>query len=208
MALVTVDAVVHIPVHFLVIEVGGVVAAVAARALEYRVVVRIRMAGGANAVGVAVAGRELRVLRVIERRASPGGRVVASRAGRREELWLRGMAGIRRVVVIGLMAADAGRGQRSVIAVDVAVSACPGRYGMRPGQWKCRVVVVKGGICPDSGVMAEFAGSRESGRRVCRTGGTGIILLVACVAQRAIESVVVVHMAVAAQAWRHGVRSG
>ena len=44
MALVTVDAVVHIPVHILVVEVGGVVAAVASRALEYGVVVRIRVA--------------------------------------------------------------------------------------------------------------------------------------------------------------------
>jgi hypothetical protein len=28
------------------------------------------------------------------------------------------------------MAADTGRGQRGVVAVDVAVSACPGRHGM------------------------------------------------------------------------------
>ena len=74
--------------------------------------------------------RELCVLRVIERCARPGGRVVASRAGRREELRLRGVAGIRGVVVIGLMAANTGRGQRGVVAVDVAVGACPGRHGM------------------------------------------------------------------------------
>ena len=129
-ALVTVNAVVHIPVHVRVVEVSGVIAAVASRALEYRVVVRIRMARGANAVCVAMVDRESRVLRVIKRRTSPGRRGVASRAGSREELRLRGVAGIRGVVVIGLMAADTGRGQRGVVAVDVAVGASPGRYGM------------------------------------------------------------------------------
>lgn len=130
MALVAVDAVVHVPIHSVVLEVIGVVAAVATRALEYRVVVRIRMAGGANAVCVAMVDRELRVLRVIERRTSPGRRGVASRAGGREELRLRGVAGIRGVVVVRLMAADTGRRQGGVVAVDVAVGACPGRYGM------------------------------------------------------------------------------
>jgi len=128
--LVTIDAVVHIPIYIRVAEVVRVVAAMAGRALEYRIVVRIRMAGGANAVCVAMVNRELRVLRVIECRTSPGSRGMAGRAGGREELRLRGVAGIRGVVVIGLMAADTGRGQRGVVAVDVAVSACPGRHGM------------------------------------------------------------------------------
>jgi len=88
------------------------------------------MARGANAVCVAMVNRELCVLRVIEGRTRPGGRGVASRAGSREELRLRGVARIRGVVVIGLMAADTGRGQRGVVAIDVTVSACPGRYGM------------------------------------------------------------------------------
>ena len=130
MTLVTVDAVVHIPVYVRVAEVSGVVAAMAGRALENGVVIRIRMAGGANTVGVAMVDRESRVLRVIERRTSPGRRVMAGCAGRREELRLRSMAGIGGVVVIGLMAADTSRGQRGVVAVDVAVSACPRRYGM------------------------------------------------------------------------------
>jgi hypothetical protein len=55
--------------------------------------------------------------------------------------------------------------------------------------------------------MAEFAGRRESGRRVRRAGGTRVVLLVARIAQRAVERVVVVHVAVAAQAWWHYVRS-
>jgi len=182
-ALITVNAVVHIPVYIRVVEVISIVAAMAGRALEYRVVVRIRMACGADAIGVAMVNRELRVLRVIERRPSPGGGGMASRAGGREELRLRGVAWIRGVVVIGLMAADTGRGQRGVVAVDVAVGARPGRYGMGSGQGERRVVVIKRGICPDGGVMAEFAGRRESGRGVRRTGCARVILLVARIAQ-------------------------
>ena len=111
-------------------EISGVVAAVATRTLEHRVIIRIRMARGAIAVCVAMVNREPCVLRVIERRTGPGGRVMAVRAGGREELRLRGVPGIRGVIVIGLMAADTGRGQRSVVAIDVAVGACPGRHGM------------------------------------------------------------------------------
>lgn len=44
MALVTIDAVVHIPVDVWVEEVGGVVTAMTARALEYGIVVRVRVA--------------------------------------------------------------------------------------------------------------------------------------------------------------------
>ena len=78
---------------------------------------------------------------------------------------------------------------------------------MRSGQGESRVVVIERRICPDSGVMAEFAGRRESGRRVRRAGGSRVVLLVARVAQCAIESVVVVDVAVRAQARRNGVRS-
>ena len=54
MALVTVDAVVYIPVHVRVMEVVGVVTAMAGRALEYRIVIRIRVARGTNTVGIAM----------------------------------------------------------------------------------------------------------------------------------------------------------
>lgn len=207
MALVTVDAVVHIPVHFRVAEVVGIVAAMAGRALEYGIVIRIRMARGANTVCVAMVDRELCVLRVIERRTSPGGRTVAVLAGGREELLLRSVAGISGVVVIGLMAADTSRGQRRVVAVDVAVGAYPRRRLVRAGQGERRVVVIKGGICPDSSVVAEFASCRESCRGVGRIGGASVVLLVARVAECAVQRVVVVHVAVGAQAGRNYVRS-
>ena len=78
------------------------------------------MARGAHTVGVAVIDREIRVLRMVERGASPGRRRMAGRARRREERGLRRVARIGRVVVIGLMAADAGRRQCRVVAVYVA----------------------------------------------------------------------------------------
>ena len=196
MALVTIDAVVHISVYVRVAEVSGVVAAMTARTLEYGVVIRIRMARGANTVSVAMVDRESRVLRVIERRTRPGGRVMARRAGSREELRLRCMAGIGGVVVIGLMAADTSRRQRGVVAIDVTVGAYPRRCLVRAGQGECRVVVIERGVCPDNRVMAEFAGCRESSRRVRRIGGTRVILLVARIAQCAVQRIIAVDVAV------------
>ena len=54
MALVTIHAVVHIPADVRVMEIVRVPAPMATRALENGVVVRIRVAGGTNAVSVAV----------------------------------------------------------------------------------------------------------------------------------------------------------
>lgn len=108
--LVAVDAVVNVPADFRVLEIVGVVSSVAAGALEYRVVVRVRVARRAHIVGVAMAGWKLRVLGVVEGRSGPGGRVMAGLARSRKELRLRRVAGIRRVVVVRLVAADAGRG--------------------------------------------------------------------------------------------------
>jgi len=68
MALVTVDAVVNVARHVFVVEVGGIVSAMAAGALEYCVIIRVDVAGCANVIGIAVTGWKWRVLRVIERR--------------------------------------------------------------------------------------------------------------------------------------------
>ena len=72
MALVAVDAVVHISRHLLVVEVGRVIPAMTSRALENRIVVGVDVAGGAHIIGAAVIGGESRVLRVIEAGPSPG----------------------------------------------------------------------------------------------------------------------------------------
>lgn len=109
MTLVTIDAVVHIAIDVGVAEIIGIIAAMAARALEHRIVVGVRVARRANTIGVAMVHREPGVLRVIESGAGPCGGVVAVLARSREELRLRLVTGIGRVVVIGLMATDARR---------------------------------------------------------------------------------------------------
>ena len=121
MALIAVNAVVDISGHVVVLEVIGVVAAMASGALEDGVVVRINVARRANIVRIAVAGRELSVLRVVKGRVGPGCGVVTVLAGRREELGLRGVTRVGGVVVIGLMAANASGRQGRVVVIDMAV---------------------------------------------------------------------------------------
>lgn len=143
MTLITVNAVVDIPVHLRVTKAVGVVASMAARALKNRVVARVDMAGRANGRGPAMARWELRVLRMVECRVRPGRRVMAVLARRREELRLRRVAWIGRIVVVLLMASTARRGQRCVIVVDVTIAALPGRHSVRTGQGEGRVVVIE-----------------------------------------------------------------
>jgi hypothetical protein len=131
MALVTIDTVVDIAANIRVLEIGRIIAAVASGALEDGVVVRINMARGAHVVGVAMAGRELCVLRMVERGAGPGRGVVAGLARGGEELLLRRVTRVRGVVVVGLMAADAGCRQRRVIVVNVAVRTHSWRHYVR-----------------------------------------------------------------------------
>jgi len=179
MALVTIDAVVDISRHVVVLEVIRVVAAVTSRALEDRVVIGIDVARRAHPASVAVTGRELGVLRMVERGAGPGCRVVAVLAGGGEELRLRRVAGVCGVVVVGLMAADAGRGQRRVVVVDVAVRAGARRHSVRTSQGEGCVAVIKRRISPDIGVVAQLARRRKSRGRVCRIISAGVVLLMA-----------------------------
>ena len=207
MALVAVDAVVDISRHVVVLEVVSVVSAMAAGALENGVVVRVDMAGRANVVRTAMRGREGRVLRVIEECAGPGGCVVAVLACGWKELWLRGVAGIRGFVVIGLVAADADGWQGCVIVVHVAIGALPRRNFVRSGKGEGRVVVVKGGIGPDCRVVTQLALCGKAGRNVSGTGGAAVVLLVTRVTGRAVQVVVVVKVAIGALTRRNGVRS-
>ena len=79
------------------------------------------MASGAHAIRVAVRDREARVICMRELRGRPSRSRVASRGTscRREERRLRRVPGICRVVVIGLVAADAGERQSRVVVVHV-----------------------------------------------------------------------------------------
>lgn len=142
MALVAVHAVVDIARHMIVLKIVRIVAAVTSSALEHGVVIRIRVARRANSIGIAMARRELRVLRMVEGRVAPACCVVAVLARGWEELLLRGVSWIARVLVIRLMTAVAIGGQRCVVTVDVAVGALAGRHRMRSGKGKgCRLVI-------------------------------------------------------------------
>jgi hypothetical protein len=155
MALITIGAVVHIPAHIGVMEVGGVSAPVATRALEDRVVVGIRVTGRTDPVRVAVVDVEPRV---IERRSRPCARGVTGGARRREPC--RGVVRIRGAGVVRLVAPIASRRQRCVVVVHVAVCACHG--GMSSREREGRSVVVKGRAGPVGRAVANIAGCRES----------------------------------------------
>ena len=133
MALITRRATVHIPIYVRVLEVAGVVIAMAARALEYRVVSTVNVARGAYVVCVAVTGGEPGVVAVWERRPGPVDRAhtMAGPAlcGREESrIRRRGMRWIGRAVVIGLMAGNARIAVQAVVVVNVAVGAYPRRH--------------------------------------------------------------------------------
>ena len=202
---IAVDAVVDIPVHVRVMEIRRVIAAMATGALEHGVVIRTGVAREANAVRAAVVDRERRVLRVVERgRGAPGRRGVTGRARGREELRLRRVAWIGAVVVIGLMAADASGRQCRVVAVDVAKRASRGRMGAGQREW-C-VVVIERRIRPQHSVVAQFARRREA-RVWHRRSGIVEIGLVAVNAQRAVQGIVIVDVAICTRPWRHRVRA-
>ena len=155
--LITIDAVVDVSRHFVVMEIVCIIPPMAAGALEYRVIVRIRMTRRTHTVGVAMRCRELRVLRVVEASPRPSRRVVAVLARCREELRLRRMARVRSVVVIGLMTANALCRQCRVVVVDVTVGALPRWNCVRSRQRKRRLGVIKVRRLPRRGRMAQFA---------------------------------------------------
>ena len=110
MALVTVNAVVNVPVNVGVMEIVGVIASMAARALEDRVVTAVDVTRGALAVSVAVVDWETCVLRVIEGCSGPCARGVACRTLRGWEesgIARRGMRRVSGAVVIALVARNA-----------------------------------------------------------------------------------------------------
>lgn len=76
---------------------------------------------------------------------------------------------------------------------------------MHAGQRERGVVVIKRGIGPIDRVMADLARGGEASRRVSRVRGARVVLLVARVAQRAIQRIVVVDMAIDAGTRRHHV---
>ena len=107
--------------------------------------------------------------RVVERAVGPQHRVVAVLARGREACRCVRHRG-RRIVVVGLMARDAGRICNRVIVVDVTIGANARRHGVIAGQGEARAVVIEGRIQPRRGGVACVAGLREVRRDVVRIG--------------------------------------
>ena len=97
------------------------------------------------------------------------------------------MRRIRGAIVVALMTRNARIACQVVIVVDVTVRANPRRHGVHSDQGETGVVVIKRGICPVNRVVTRFASRGEPGRCVRRVGGSRVILLVASVAECAIQ---------------------
>ena len=151
--LITINAVVDVPRHVVVLELVRIIAAMATSALENRVVVGIYVACRAHVVGTTVGGGEMCVLRVIECGIHPPSRVVTVLTTGWEKLGLGSVPGIRGVVVIALVAADANCRQRRVVVINVAIRASAGRNSMRSGQRKCCVVVLESRVGPNRRIV-------------------------------------------------------
>ena len=79
---------------------------------------------------------------------------------------------LRIVLLIRLMARDAGGGGQVVIVVDVTVGTGTWRHGVTAGEREPRAVVIKGGVEPGASAVALFAGLWEIRSDVIGIGGS------------------------------------
>ncbi len=125
---------------------------------------------------------------VIELCRRPGHRRMAILTGRREYACLLGVIRIRCVGVVVLVAGDAGRvgGRQIVVVVLVAIDAGPWRHSMAAAQYEAGDGVIEVGVRPVVRVMAVLAGRirKKVGRGVRRIHGAAEILLMAADAIR------------------------
>jgi len=179
----------------------GLVAGNARRAGQVVIVVDVAIGASPRRNGMGTGQREAG-LRVIELAVRPLNGVMAHLASGRE-------AGvvyrILRTLEIGLVARNARRNGDVVIVVDVAIGASPRRNGMGTGQREAGLRVVELAIRPLHGVMTLIARRWETGVRH-RSLRVLIIGLVARVASRVGDVVVVVDVAVGANPRRNLVR--
>ena len=143
---------------------------------------------------------------VVKRRVHPVSRVVTGIAGLREIR--RHVVGIGSALIILEVAAHAGGAVQAVVVVDVAISAGPWRHGVHSGQREPGAVVVEGRIHPVRGVVTLIAGLREVGRHVVGIRRPLIVLEVASDASGAVQTVVIVDVAIGAGSRWHRVHSG
>ena len=90
----------------------------------------------------------------------------------------------------------------------MAIGAYPRRHGVLSDQCEARVVVIKRRIRPINRVVTRFARRGEAGRPVRRVGRPSVILLMARIAQRAVQGIVVIDVAIGTGPRRHRVRVG
>ena len=143
---------------------------------------------------------------MVEARIQPGGRVVARAAGLREVrshvTWIRCS-----LIVLQVTCGASGAGQ-VVVVVDVAIGALTGRHGVHACQRESCQRMIKRGIRPRRGVMAEITGLGERGAYVIRICGPLIVFQMASNTSSTSEVVVIVEVAVGALPRRHAVAAG
>ena len=137
---------------------------------------------GAGVVELAV-GPKHRVMAALARRREVGSHVVHRSEGR---------------VVVGLMAAHAGRSGDVVVVIDVTVRALTRRHGVRSAQREPSGAVVEGCIQPTGRVVTLLTGLREIRRHVIRIRRALEIFQVAGHARGARQVVIAVDVAVGA----------
>ena len=191
MALITINAVVDVILYTLMIRVR-LALRVAIGAGKHRVVVRVGMAGGADAIGSAVIRGEPCV---IKDRAQPRSRVVARLARGREARRL--MVGVGRAVVVRLMAAVASRRQSRVVVVHVALRTWDRDVEAR--QWEGGQIVVERRLQPGRRVVAHLTGVGESDRSMRRIVGAVVVRHVAGRACWVAQVIVPIHVTLRAR---------
>lgn len=174
------------------------------RARQIVVVVDVAIGAGSRRHRVRV-GQRKPCGRVIELAIGPDHGVVAALA-RCGEAQLDVVHGGRRGVVVLQMARCAGRRGQVVVVVDVAVEAHTGRVGVCVGERETNGRVVE--ICrlPSTCRVAGLASLRKTARDVIWIRGALEVFQMAGNASGAAEVVVVIDMAVEADARRIGVR--
>ena len=194
-----------------VCRVGGsrvvlLVAGIAQSAIQRVIVVDVAIGAAARWHRMRISQREPGG-RVIKLAIRPLNGVVAGIASRREPgrsvCYGRG-----RIVVVGLVTGYTGRARQVVIIVDVAVGTGPRWHRVISGQREAGAVVIERCIRPGRGVMALIARLREVCRDVVGIRRSLIVLQVATDAGRAVQAVVVIDVAIGADARRHGVQAG
>ena len=181
-------------------------ARIARRAVERIVAVDVAIGAQARRNRMRASQREA-CGRVVKRGVGPETGVVTAFASGREcgcDVIHRRL----RIIVIRLMARDAGGGGQVVIVVDVTIRTCPRRNGVTAREREPGGAVIERGVEPGTRGVALVASLREIRRDVIRVGRSLVVLQVATHAGRCIEVVVVVDVAIGAGPRRNGVQSG